>query len=281
MKKKEQWTGILLAAPVIIGTFIFFLLPFLLTIKMSFFEKTGIYGIGNYKEVLSSSAFQLATVNTVKFILIVVPVILVSAFVLALIFRYIGNRGSFLRSTMLFPMIIPVGAFVIIIQYFFGKLGIINQVLEHFSYKSVDWMESKWAFVLLICIYIYKYLGYNSILILAGFNMIPKEQEEYAFLEGAKKRDIVRFIYLPQLIPVLFFTCVISIVNSFKIYREAFLIGGAHPNRNIYFLQHFLNNNFENLNYQRLSVAAILVFFLIFFVTALMYKAQKKYEDLV
>lgn len=154
MKKKEQWTGILLAAPVIIGTFIFFLLPFLLTIKMSFFEKTGIYGIGNYKEVLSSSAFQLATVNTVKFILIVVPVILVSAFALALIFRYIGNRGSFLRSTMLFPMIIPVGAFVIIIQYFFGKLGIINQVLEHFSYKSVNWMESKWAFVLLICIYI-------------------------------------------------------------------------------------------------------------------------------
>ena len=230
MKKKKQWTGILLASPVIIGTFIFFLLPFLLIIKMSFFEKTGTYGVNNYKEVLLSSAFQLATINTVKFILIVVPVILVSAFALALVFRYIG---------------------------------------------------SKWAFVLLVGIYIYKYLGYNSILILAGFNMIPKEQEEYAFLEGAKKKDIVRFIYLPQLVPVLFFVCVISIVNSFKIYREAFLIGGAHPNRNIYFLQHFLNNNFENLNYQRLSVASILVFLLIFFGTALMYKSQKKYEDLV
>ena len=80
------------------------------------------------------------------------------------------------------------------------------------------------------------------------------------------------------MIPSLFFGFIFGIVNSFKVYREAFLLGVEYPAQSIYLLQHFSNNNFRNLNYQRLSVAAILLFSVIFLLVGLLLWAQRKTE---
>ena len=82
-------------------------------------------------------------------------------------------------------------------------------------------------------------------------------------MDGAGPVRIFRSITLPLLGPTFFFVFVISIVNSFKVFREAYALGGAYPHSSIYMLQHFMNNNFQNLNYQRLSTASIYVFLVI------------------
>lgn len=117
------------------------------------------------------------------------------------------------------------------------------------------------------------------ILLLAGLNMIPGELYQSAAIEGAGGMQKFVRITLPLMWPSSFFAFVISVTNSFKSYREVFLLGGNHPHDSIYLLQHFLNNNFENLNYQRLSVAATLLFALIFALVGVLYWLQDRYGE--
>ena len=113
-------------------------------------------------------------------------------------------------------------------------------------------------------------------LFLAGLNSIPKDFYEAASLDGATGWNSFRYITAPILIPNFFFIFVISIINSFKSFREAFLLGGTMPHKSIYMLQHFMNNNFSNLNYQRLSVAALIVFIVIFGCVFLLFRLKGK-----
>lgn len=117
------------------------------------------------------------------------------------------------------------------------------------------------------------------ILFLAGLNMIPSELYQTAEIDGASSVKKFCYISFPLIIPTLFFVIVMSIINSFKTYREAFIIAGKHPQNEIYFLQHFLNNNFENLNYQRLAVATLLLFSIIFLFVGLLYWWQNRHTE--
>lgn len=100
-----------------------------------------------------------------------------------------------------------------------------------------------------------------------------------AQLEGAGEWQYLRRVTLPLMAPSFFFVFVISVVNCFKSFREAFLLGGKNPHESIYMLQHFMNNNFESLNYQRLSVAAVLTFVLIFAMVALLFRLKERYGE--
>ena len=79
------------------------------------------------------------------------------------------------------------------------------------------------------------------------------------------------YITCPILFPVILFTLILSIMNAFKCYREAFLLGGTHPDNSIYFLQHFMNNNLQNLNYQKVSASATIITVFILFLSGLIY----------
>ena len=87
--------------------------------------------------------------------------------------------------------------------------------------------------------------------------MIPREYYEYATMFGAGKWQSFWHTTWPMLIPTFGFTIVLSVMNGFKCYREAFLLGGNYPDDSIYLLQHFMNNNFQSLNYQKISSAAV------------------------
>ena len=108
--------------------------------------------------------------------------------------------------------------------------------------------------------------------------MIPKEYYEYAALFGAGKVQSFRYITLPILLPTITFTIVLSIMNAFKCYREAFLLGGNYPNDSIYLLQHFMNNNFQNLNYQKISSAAVSIVLLLILFTGICYALYRIVE---
>lgn len=87
--------------------------------------------------------------------------------------------------------------------------------------------------------------------------MISKECCEYATLFCAGKIQSFRHITWPMMIPTFIFTIVFSVMNTFKCYRKVFLLGGKYPAGRIYLLQHFMNNNFQSLNYQKISSAAV------------------------
>lgn len=233
LERRKKLTGLLLAAPVLLGTFVFFLLPFAICVKYSFtFGVGGAYfvGLDNYKEVFSSYAFQLAAANTLRFLVIGVTLNLVLSFFIALLIKK-GLAGSrFFRYILLLPLVLPIASAVMVIQVFFAETGIINHWLISIGVPMVQWMEGPSAFYVLLGLYIWKSFGYSVILLLSGLNTIPEEFYQTAAVEGAGSLKKLVSITLP----------VMGIVNAFKSYREAFLLGGKHPHDSIYMIQRLL-----------------------------------------
>lgn len=281
-ERRSRRTAWLLAAPVLAGLAVFFAVPFAITLWYSVTFGVGgasFVGLENYARVFSSAAFRLAAANTARFLAVGVPLVMGLGFAIALLLqrKFAGTR--LFRSVLLFPMVLPVASVVMVVDVFFARCGIVNGWLERLGLPLTDWMNSPRAFWVLIGLYVWKNCGYNVILMLAGLNMIPSELYQTADIEGASGRQKFVRITLPLIWPSLFFVFVMSVINSFKSYREAFLLGGKHPHDSIYLLQHFLNNNFENLNYQRLSVAAVMLFAAIFALVAVLYGLQARYGE--
>lgn len=265
MKKiiKSRWCGLLLSAPVLLGCFVFYIISFGMVVKNSLYSSIGsnavFAGVENYSRILSNGLFQLAIGNTVKFLLIGLPLIFVLSFGVALILKSHVNEYQFLKSVLLLPYIMPVTGVVVVIDYLFSQTGCLNKIIQFFGLPMKDWLNSTSAFWIVLCLYLWKNIGYSVILLLAGLITIPEEQYKTAELDGAGAFQKLMYITLPQMKYSIFMACLFSLINAFKCFREIFLVGGKHPSRHIYMIQHFINNCFENLNLNKLSAASVLV----------------------
>lgn len=280
MRHKEMIAGGILAAPCIAGFAVFFAAPFLISLYYCFTEGisgTGFAGINNFKSLLESNSFRLAAINTLKFNFISVPVILLLSLSISLLLNSKVKYISVFKSLFILPLVIPVASVIYVWQILFGEYGTINGILILCNLQPVDWLNSGWSFFILVSLYVWKNCGYNIILFIAGLNNIPVEYYEAASIDGAGWVKCFLKITLPQLIPTGFFVFIISIINSFKVFREAYLLAGSYPHQDIYMLQHFMNNNFDNLNYQRLSTAAFFIVALIVLLVFFLFRFEERY----
>lgn len=287
MRKREARMGFFLALPILCGVAVFYAAPLCVTVWFSFTFGAGgstFVGLSNYSAVLQNPRFQLAAGNTAKFLGLALPAVLLLSLFLSLLLRRLTFGSRFLKLAFLYPMMVPAASSVMVLDIFLSDAGILNDIFLHLGLPMQEWLQSGWAFWILILLYLWKNTGYSMILLSAGLQMIPDELYSAASLDGAGAWQKLRCITLPLLLPSLFFAFVISLLNAFKCFREAFLLGGDHPDDSIYLLQHFMNNNFQNLNYPRLAVAAVVVFAVIFAVTGTLYglwqRAQKRGDSL-
>ncbi|MNR12237.1 L-arabinose transport system permease protein AraP [compost metagenome] len=172
--------------------------------------------------------------------------------------RKLALRQTF-RISFLSPLVVPVASVVLVWNALFDLNGTINGWLASWGIRPHDWMESEASLYVLIIVYLWKNIGYNMILFLAGLQNIPHDYYEAASIDGAGKFRQWRSITLVYLTPTAFFVFIMSIINSFKMFRETYLIAGNYPNESIYMLQHYMNNMFKSLDYQKLTSAAFLM----------------------
>ena len=239
--------------PSFAGVALFVLLPFGWVIVTSFSK-----GLANYKTVLTNGAFLLAVKNTLKFTGIGIPLLLLLSFAAALGI-YKSKYMRFLKSIYLLPMAVPTAVVVLIWKVFFHKAGIANQILAVFHIGATDWLSGGASFWVLIISYIWKNMGYTIVLWIAGMAAIPKSITEAARVDGASEWQNMRYMILPQLKPVFYTITMLSFLNSFKVFREAYLVAGSYPHRSMYLLQHLFNNWFTNLEIDKMSSAAVLL----------------------
>ncbi len=282
MRGRERAQGYAFVSIYLIGFIVFFVVPFIVSIVYTFTfgtSGTNFVGIDNYVRVIKSTAFQLAAYNTGRFLLFGVPLIMVISTVLALLLQSRFGGSSVFRSIFLYPMVVPIASTVMVFQVILANSGILNTILAKFEIYGIRWIDSDYAFYVMLFLYLWKNCGYNIVLILSGLNAIPSDFYEVARLEGANSVKQFRYITLPIMMPTFFFVFIISIVNSFKSFREAYLLSGTLPDDSIYMLQHYMNNNFSNLNYQNLSVAAFMVFLVIFTCVFVLFRMRSKSGD--
>lgn len=279
LRRRAMLTGGLLVLPFLVGFLLFYIIPFFISLWYTVTRSGAFVGLANYSEIFQSAAFRLAAGNTFRFIAAAVPLIMAVSFALSLLLNQKLAAFSLFRSAFLFPLILPIASTVMVFQVFLAESGVLNTLLDAAGLPVRSWLASESAFGVLVFLYLWKNTGYNIVLFLAGLQTIPKEFYDVARLEGGGAAAAFRRITLPLMAPHIFFVCVISIMNSFKCFREAYLLNGDYPHTSIYMLQHYMNNNFANINYQHLSVAALLVFLIIFALVFVLFALRQKAGD--
>lgn len=263
--KKESWIPWVLLAPSLTGVGIFILIPFADVVRRSFFNAVGseFVGLENYRGVLENEAFRLAAGNTVRFLIVCLPLLLGSSLFFGILLLNTGRKSGILKSGFLLPMAVPAGSVVLFWQLFFDQGGILNEALQKFGVHGPDYMNTPKAFGVLVVVYIWKNLGYDMILWLSGLLGIPDSLYEAARMDGADGLKCFWHITCPLLIPTAFLTGILSLVNAFKVFREAYMIAGNYPHDSIYMLQHLFNNWFLKLDMQKMTAAAVMLAFIL------------------
>lgn len=259
--KAKRSSGLFLA-PSFLGVLLFFVVPFLVVIFYSMVDNPISHNfvfLDNFKRVLKNAAFQQAVKNTATFSAIAVPLAVILSLVLALVLTQKLPFHSQFRTFFLSPMMVPVASIVLIWQVLFHYNGAVNDVVQFFGGSKIDWIKSDYAIVVIVILFLWKNLGYNMILFMAALGSIPKDLIEVAELESASGWQIFFRIKLRYMSSTILFVTIMSLINSFKVFREIYLLTDDHPYDAVYMLQHFMNNMFASLDYQKLSAAAILM----------------------
>lgn len=258
---REAGCGYLFLLPSLLGTAGFVLIPFLDVFRRSFLQAvgSGFVGLENYRLVLANEAFRRAAGNTARFMLVCLPILLALSLGTAVLVRQVTHFQRWVKTGFLLPMAIPAASVAVFFRMLFDGKGWLNLLLGEMGLAGQDWLTSGRAFWVLSACYIWKNLGYDMILWLAGLGAIPEEQYEAARVQGAGAWDCFRYITLPQLKETLFVTALLSFVNAFRAFREAYLLAGEYPHESIYMLQHLFNNWFVNLDIQKMTAAAVML----------------------
>lgn len=272
--------GVWFIIPSLAGVFIFYLIPFCDVVRRSFTRSMGVgfAGLDNYRKVLTNSAFLLAAKNTLRFVAVCLPLLLILSLLLALLLRRRAGAGHLMKSTYLLPMAIPAVSVVLLWRLLFDRQGILNGLLERLNVEGVDWMNTGMAFGVLIFTYLWKNLGYDIILWNAGLSGISESVYDAAKVDGADRWQNFWYITLPNLKQVGAAIIVLSFLNSFKVFREAYLVAGNYPQEDIYLLQHVFNNWFRDLSVDKMAAGSCLLTVVILGLVFLLQRSWGKEE---
>ncbi len=261
-KNKVKNISALYLLPSIIGVALFFVLPFLVVIYYSLIDNpisAHFVFLDNFTALLKNKAFRMAAGNSLTFSFTAVPLAVVLSLGIAFLLDKNIPGKSRIRTAFLSPMMVPIASVILIWQVLFHYNGLVNEWLMQFGVSRIDWLKSEYAPIVVVILFIWKNLGYNMILFMAALANIPKEVVEVAELESATKWQIFWHLKVRYLSSSILFVTILSLINSFKVFREVYLLTGDYPYESLYMLQHYMNNMFRSLDYQKLSAAAIIM----------------------
>lgn len=265
-KTHQNKIAYLFLLPSLAGVLILFVFPYLDVIRRSFMDGTGrkFVGLDNYEAVFANQSFRLASANTAYFMAACIPPLILLSLLIAVYLQNNRYIGSWVKSVFLLPMAMPVASIVLLWNVLFTKNGFLSDFLELFGIAGQNWMNTKYSFEILVFSYLWKNLGYDIILWLAALSTIPPESYEAAKVDGASERECFFYITMPNLWSSLFLIATLSLINGFKVFREAYLIAGDYPQERIYLLQHLFNNWFRDLAVNKLATGAVLMGIVLF-----------------
>ncbi len=227
--------------PSLLGISVFFMLPYFRVVYFSVINnqfQRQFVGFRNFFEVAENPYFRLAMKNSLLLIVIGVPLLLLLSLMLSFLLAFSMRKYAFLRDMFVFPVLVPTAAIVPVWRDFFPAPESALPVYALFVWKN---------------------LGFCIILLTAALVTIDKVIFEAARLEGAGALRMHLQISTPLILPAFFFTLLLAVMNTFKLFKESFLFyGGKYPPDHSYTLQFYMNNNFLKFDYQALAAACVM-----------------------
>lgn len=279
--RKHAWIFFLL--PSFLGVSVFVLVPFADVVRRSFLTAvTGEWsGMDNYRNIFGNQAFRLAIHNTMRFTAVCLP-LLIGLGLFAAVWLSRLKKIQLVKSLFLFPLAMPAATVVLLWKMIFSRQGFLNGILISMGILQegtlFDYMGTGASFWVLVFSYVWKNLGYTMVLWLAGIFAVPDSMCEAARVDGAGERQVFWRVVFPNLKSSLYTITVLSFLNSFKVFREAYLVAGSYPHEDMYLLQHLFNNWFVNLELDKMAAAAVCVGTVLFFIILLLQRLWRQ-ED--
>ena len=267
--------------PGLTGFMLFFILPFMVSLGYAFMDKPvngSFVGLNNFSDLLRNKAYIKGFLNTLRFIGVSVPLNMALSLGIAILIHKLKRQRELFSLIFLIPLVIPSGSMVFFWKSLFSYDGALNGILYMLGITKLNWLDSRLTFYVMVLIFIWKNLGYNMVLYLSGLSNIPKDYYEAAAVDGTTAWRAFCSITLPHLLPTSILVVIMSIINSFKVFKEIYLITGSYPHESIYTMQHFMNNMFLSLNYPRLTTATTALTLLIAVLTQLLLRLERKVE---
>lgn len=256
MRKKDKMYPFIV--PGFAGVMIFVVLP-LADVFVSSFRRGGqgsFVGLTNYSVVLDNLAFRLAAGNSLLFELVGVPLLILVSLVVAI--EVYEMKGNIVKFAFLIPLAIPSNSLAVVWKILFAENGIVNGLITKAGGTPISFFTGRAVFRLFVGTFVFKNIGYNMLIWLAGLSAIPTEIYEAARVDGAGRFTRIFKITLPNMKRSFFIVAMLSVVNSLKIFREQYLMAGGYPDTTIYQLQHIFNNWFEKLELGKLTAGAVM-----------------------
>ena len=266
--------------PSLLGFCIFYLFPYVLSLVISLFTNPTFdtfIGFANYTALFENISFRLAMRNTVRFIFFAVPLNVGIALLLAIWLRGRKWFSGVLRGSALLPMAVPAVSAAVVFHDWFQLDGTMNRLLS----ANIDYLTSKYSFLIAIVMFLWKNTGILMLLMMIGLENIPEKYYDCAALDTNSRWTVFLNITAVYLRPALFFVIVFSIINVFRVFRDIHLLFGNYPDKSVYMLQHFMNNNFYNLDYSKLCTAAFAVSAMIYVLVHFLYDDERRNHDAI
>ena len=275
---KARWPYLFIA-PFYISFLIFGLYSTLFSLYLSFQDWKGLgpmkfVGLKNFLLLFKDHVFIRSMENGFLLFFMYVPIMTFLALVLAVILNSKRIRGfKFFRTIIFMPYIMNIAAAGFAFRLALNqKYGIVNTFLAStFHIPSVPWLESIWGARVSLCLLIvWAWLGYNMVIMLAGLQTIPSELTEAAKIDGANPTQSFLYITIPLMRPVILFSVILSLMGSFGLFNEVFILTGGGPmNSTLTPFVDIFNQAFGNYRFGYASAMSYAYFVIIFVLTLL------------
>jgi multiple sugar transport system permease protein len=216
---------------------VFVIFPILLVVYLSFtsYDIVGTpkwIGLLNYEDLLEDDVFWTAVRNTAYYTAVTVPVGMMLSLLLALFINRQLPAIAFFRTVYYAPVVAPLVTTALVWMLFYSEtIGLFNYVLSLFGIAPKQWLSSStWAMPSVIILSIWKGVGFNMVIFLAGLQSIPRELYEAASLDGAGKVRSFWYITLPLLMPSTVYVIITSVIASFQVFEQVFVMTNGGPN---------------------------------------------------
>lgn len=263
----------------IAGVLTFYVVPFAVVIYYALIDNVSngnFVGLDNFVSLFNNAAFKLALKNTGIFSLTAVPFAVILSLALAVLLDQNLPGKSVFRTIFLSPMIVPAASIILIWQVLFDYNGVLNDITALFGAAPVEWMKSEQGYIVVVLLFLWKNIGYNMIMFMSALAAVPRDIQEVAMLDGCGPVRRFFLIKLRYLASTISYVTIMSLINSFKVFREVYLLTGDYPYDSMYTLQHFMNNTFSSFNYQKLSSAAVVLALIMIVIIAILLWADDR-----
>ncbi len=285
--KKGLFYGLLFTSPAILGFLLFTLGPMIASLVLSltdynvFKEQVAFTGFDNYIRLFSGEddLFYKSLGATFYFVALRVPAVIIISFAIALLLNMKVRARALFRTIIYLPSIVPAVASAMIWMWLLNPdLGLINSVLSSLHLPTSSWLYGEGSVIPSVVLTTMWGIGGTVIIFLAGLSGIPQQYYEAIEVDGGGWYSKLRHITIPMVTPTIFFNTIMTIIGSFQVFNEAYILTEGGPNnKSLFYVFYLWRTGFRDTEMGYASALAWVLFVIILFFTFIVFRSSKSW----